>query len=525
MMKIFDLKRQNLEIILIALLNSLKIKVTTPTALSCLHEHPEYPSMLALSDCLNGWQIDNQAYMIERAEYDPEDLLFPFVAHLKENGGRFLLIHSINQGKVKYTDEYHTQAVIKEEEFLNKWSGMALHAEKNELSGEKEYRLNSIGYFLQSLLIPFAFILTLAIFGLIVSTHTFSWLYLGLCLIKFLGVIVSILLLLQRINDENPFIQNLCSLGGKNKCNALLKSKASQVTKWLSWSEVGFYYFTGSLILLLIDGTSIGLLAYLNLLALPYTMYSITYQYKHKNWCFLCCTVQMLLWAEFLLNINTGYQLDFDRSFLYLFPITFLFLVIVWSFLKPYFYQASQLRPLKKQLNKFKYNTNLFHNILANQPKYAIDDDLMSIVLGNPDAENVITMVSNPFCGPCGKAHETLTDWLSTKEDFQLKIVFSTNNQDHDERTKVARHLTAFANQHNKAQAKEILEFWYNERIKYDQLAEKFPLNFNGVINDAMENQKKWCNMANITFTPTFFINGYKLPEPYQIDDLKYLIN
>ena len=154
-----------------------------------------------------------------------------------------------------------------------------------------------------------------------------------------------------------------------------------------------------------------------------------------------------------------------------------------------------------------------------------VDDDLMPIVLGNPGAKNVITMVSNPFCGPCGKAHETLNNWLSTRDDLQLKIVFSTNNQDQDERTKVARHLTAYGNEQNKAQAKEILEFWYSDRIKYDQLAEKFPLNFNGEINEAMENQKKWCMVAGITFTPTFFINGYRLPEPYQIEDIKYLIN
>ena len=340
-MKIFDSQKQNLEIILTALLSSLKIKVSRPTAFGCLHDHPEYPSMLALSDCLTAWKINNQAYMIERTDYDPEDLLFPFVAHLKENGGRFLLVHSINQGKVKYTDEYHSQAILNEEEFLNKWSGMALHAEKNEFSGEKEYRLNNIGYFLQSLLIPFALILTSAVFGLIVSAHTFSWLYLGLCVIKFLGVLISILLLIQSINSENPFIQNLCSLGGKNNCNAILKSKASQVTKWISWSEVGFYYFAGSLLLLLINSASIGLLGYLNLLALPYTIYSITYQYRHKNWCILCCAVQILLWAEFLFNMNMGYQLAFDRSILYLFPITFIFPVIIWSFLKPYFQQAS----------------------------------------------------------------------------------------------------------------------------------------------------------------------------------------
>jgi hypothetical protein len=39
------------------------------------------------------------------------------------------------------------------------------------------------------------------------------------------------------------------------------------------------------------------------------------------------------------------------------------------------------------------------------------------------------------------------------------------------------------------------------------------------------EKQKEWCDMAEIAFTPTILVNGYKLPEPYRLDDPKYLIN
>ncbi|PUZ29772.1 hypothetical protein DCC81_10130 [Chitinophaga parva] len=35
----------------------------------------------------------------------------------------------------------------------------------------------------------------------------------------------------------------------------------------------------------------------------------------------------------------------------------------------------------------------------------------------------------------------------------------------------------------------------------------------------------EWCKKTNVTFTPTFFLNGYQLPENYSISDLKYFLS
>jgi len=63
--------------------------------------------------------------------------LFPFLAHLKEKGGWFILVHSIDEGKVTYSDGWHQNLVLGEDELLKRWDGIALHAEKKENSGEK----------------------------------------------------------------------------------------------------------------------------------------------------------------------------------------------------------------------------------------------------------------------------------------------------------------------------------------------------------------------------------------------------
>jgi len=39
-----------------------------------------------------------------------------------------------------------------------------------------------------------------------------------------------------------------------------------------------------------------------------------------------------------------------------------------------------------------------------------------------------------------------------------------------------------------------------------------------------IEAMEKWCKSADISFTPTIFINDYQLPDAYSIEDLKYFL-
>lgn len=528
-MILFKATKSNLESVLISLIRALKINVTAKTVETCLSDHPETPSLLALSDCLTSWNIENQAFGIPREDYDVNELLFPFVAHFPEKGGRFVLITNIASGVVQFSDEEHKNSTMPENEFLKRWDGIALHAETSAISGEKDYKQNQFKYLLQRLILPTGLILLISILGLIFYQQNISWSSAILSLTKLSGITVSILLLIQSINSNNPFVQNLCSLGGKNNCNAILKSDAAKITSWLSWSEVGFFYFTGSFLLLLINPANNATLAWLNVLAIPYTIYSISYQYRNKNWCILCCTVQALLWFELIINLTSGYlfiSIDFSLINIALFAICFLFPIVVWSFLKPFFLESTQLKPIQQQLKTFKYNSDLFKQALTNQPRYAVSDELLPVLMGNAEADTVITMVSNPFCGPCSRAHKTIEEWLHTRDDIQLKVIFSTADHDHDSGTKMARHITALSLMNDQQVTEKALNAWYDQSSKnFESWAEQFPVTIVGEVASVTEKHKAWCKMAEITFTPTILINGYKLPEPYRLEDLKYLIN
>lgn len=524
-MNIFTLKRPNLEAILSALLKNLKIKVTASAADTCLKEHPGYPSVLALSDCLREWNVDNYTYRIDKTDFETGDLLFPFAAHFTEKGGRFVLVHGIEEGNVYYTDEEERKGIMAEQEFLNRWDGIAFHAEGKITSGEKSYRLNYLKGILQKVLLPLTIIMCVTILGLAIAVHPFSLSYLLLCSVKFIGTGITILLLAQSINSQNPFIRNICGLAGKSDCNSVLKSDAAQITGWLSWSEIGFFYFIGSLLLLLVQPSSVNLIAWLNVAALPYTIYSITYQYRHKNWCVLCCAVQFILWSEFVVNFSFNAFSQSSAAYaLYLVPIIFLTPVIGWFLLKPSIQLSLQVQPLKQDLKNFKFDADLFMQRLISQPRYAVNDDLVPVSLGSADASITITIVSNPYCNPCAKAHEFLDAWIADREDIQGKVVFTTNGSVHDFRTHVARHLIALTLAKDNNLAGNALKHWYEKKYSYEAWALQYPATIGEQDKIAIEKQREWCRVADIAFTPTIFINGYKIPTGYQIEDLKYLL-
>lgn len=59
----------------------------------------------------------------------------------------------------------------------------------------------------------------------------------------------------------------------------------------------------------------------------------------------------------------------------------------------------------------------------------------------------------------------------------------------------------------------------------YEMFKAKYPLNSEIKLQEGMiELMNKWCNEAGITATPTLFLNEFKLPETYSLNELKYIL-
>ena len=506
-------------------LKAIGAKVTEETVEEALKNHPDYPSLLATSDALNEWKIENVAARIIPEQLG--ELPTPFLTHLYVDGGIFALVKSVKNDAVEWT---HTKEGFKRdrtEDFLKKWNGVVLMAETNTDSGEKNFTENYKKEILSNLRTPVLLLgATLLVISIFYYNFSTNWHYNAFLLTKLAGVIISVLLLWQSIDKNNPFINNLCQAGDKANCNAILSSNAAQVTSWLSWSEVGFFYFVGGFVALLINPSSMFLLWGIGATALFYTFWSIYYQaLVAKQWCTLCLTIQGLFIVEFLININFISELSEEILAANFSDLVAPLLgaggaVLFWIFLKPILQKSQQVSPLKNDLRRFKNNPNLFLSLLQNQREIPYFPQDM-ILFGNPNAEHKLTMVTNPFCQPCAKTHKVVEELLFTNENLKCQVIFSASNHKDDKRGIVARTILSLP----KDQQANALHQWYeNEERNIEKWQTQFGTIGNGKTENIIEQHKTFCEIAKVEATPTLYLNGYKLPQQYRITDLKGIL-
>ncbi len=523
----------------IAFLKLLNVKVTATTVDETLQNHPDWPSLLCISDSLNKWNLPNAAGKIDVSEID--QLPTPFLAYTGSIENPLEIVSEISDSEVQLYSTKLNKAVIENKaDFLKRWNGVYLIAEKNEQSGEKDYEINRRNSFVRSL-IPCSLIALLTIISFIFLQRNIELSAINAILpvyfqylILFIGIIVTTLLLWYEIDSNNPILHKVCTGIVKGNCDAILSGKQSKVFSWLSWSEVGFFYFAGGLLTFLFAGTvseNITIVGYLNVLALPYTMFSIYYQGRvAKQWCVLCLSVQILLLlgginvivAEILIPIQDLQVSVILRSILlYLTPVLF------WYVLKPYLLKLQEAKNTKREYLRIKFNSEIFETLLKKQKQITVPTEGIGIDFGNPNATNTLVKVCNPYCGPCAKAHPKIDKLLEEITDLKVKIIFTTPNAPEHDAYKPVTHFMAIQELHKNVEIiRQALDDWYlAEKKDYEQFVAKYPINFDrekhGYKLDAMF---KCCNDMNILFTPTLFINGYQLPDVYDIEDLQYFL-
>lgn len=518
----------------IDLLQQLRLRVTNTSIKQLLEKHPAYPSLLAIHDAVTHFNISAAAIDADRNRI--QEFPLPFMAYLTTKGGQFVTVVNVSQASVTYkaNSRLITSTLA---EFTTQWNGKTLLVQANAKSGQENYAVERRKEVWQHAKIPlFLAALFIALFGQYVNYGMASgWQaathYLFTGLLYFMGVLVSSLLLWYEVDTTNTTLQQICTAGAKTNCNAILHSKQSKFLGWLTWSEIGFYYFLGGFFTLLLVGLpAMPLLALFNFLAIPYIFFSVYYQWQVvKQWCVLCLAVQAILLVQGIINIfftelvvrqNIG-TLAIPVLVSYLLPI------VIWNITKPYLLELKKLTPKVKELGRLKANTNIFESLLVKQKQIAKTTKGLGVVLAKPHAKYTIIKVCNPYCGPCAKAHPLLESILHSNKNVQVQVIFTATTQEADKRSKPVKHFLALQQQYGVALAEEAMAYWYNMPQKnYEQFAAKYPVSELVLANQApaITAMKNWCDDIDIQFTPTFFINGYQLPEIYTMEEVKYLL-
>lgn len=526
---------------LILFVKALRVKVNSSSINKTLKDHPEFPSLLSLSDSLNTWNIQNIAIQANKSKIN--ELNTPFLALIRTSKDELVaVINKVDEESVYFKTQFEKKDnVISLKDFNEIWDGIAILAEKNESSGEKNYQLvkrkqtlNKITFL--GVVVLFILLGFLPIINLINSNISNSNLVIGytsLVFIKFIGIITTILLIWYQIDKNKSFVQKICASIAKGDCKTVLDSDQAKFLGVISWSDIGFIYFLGSFIALsevnIFTINIISVLTWLNIFALPFIFYSIYFQLRiAKRWCFLCLTVLVLLIFEFLIAIGFSLisTLNFDNYYMVLKILTaFLIAVFTLVYIKPILIELFELKNSYKNISRFKFSKEIFTNLLEKQKKVLFSPQSLGITIGNLESENTLTCVVSPYCAPCSEAFNNILSLLKNISNLKVQIIFYAGNN--SDAMLVVECLLAIDRGSDKQIIMAALENWYLGTEKnYNQFVAKYQINTNSENNKLqIVSMNNWCNNMKIEGTPTIFFNGYQLPDIYHITDLRYILS
>ncbi|HTJ12441.1 MAG TPA: vitamin K epoxide reductase family protein [Dinghuibacter sp.] len=515
----------------------LGIKVTQTTLKRDLVENPYYPSLLSLSDTFDRYGLSNAAYALEGNLLDQAEPPFVAYASVKGNLRDFVLVTAISGDAVTYRYDGRKPVTLDREAFLKIYRGYIWVAESTTRVVEKDFEQKRVeerrGRLKRgvALVVAAAVLLGLAYDSLPSGAYEETVFCLWL-LTKTAGMAVSVLLLLYESGSGGAFVQQICQAGAQTDCGAVLGSKASAIGG-VTWSEIGFFYFAATLSGLLFPGVAFvakeWLLCWSAFLVVLYTPFSLYYQWKVvRQWCPLCLCVQAILVLELTLSLIVyGKAASIPQaSVLPAVMVCALWPALTWIFLKPQLTMARNGREYQAAYKRLRSNPDLFQGLLQQQAQAPDGWQELGIALGNPQAPIQILKVCSPYCGPCAAAHPVLEDVLERNKNTQLRILFTAPNKEGDRRTPVVKHLMALAARRQPGLIERALGDWYGAKEKdYKAFADKYPLEpAEGNEGEQLEAMAGWCELAEITFTPTIFVGGYRLPEDFSVQDLSEIL-
>lgn len=518
-MRVSNSSKQN---VFTALLSLLKVKHTNRFSNNYYNEHPHKNNLYGISKMLSDYGIKNAGIRIKDKEKDIWEIESPFITL---SGGDFVVVRDVSLTKVKYI--WQGKDISSSiNEFISVWSGIVLLLEPSLEAIEPEYNKNrkiALFHQMQTILFLGAVAIFLCI-GYISNSVYNNFGIIILSLLNLLGVYIGFSLVQKQLKIHSHYADKICTLFSKSDCNNILESKAAKIGGVIGWSEVGLGYFIANVFILSFLPSFIFYFAWINLLALPYSFWSVWYQkFKAQQWCPLCLIVQVLLWLIFVANIIFGniQQPDFTWSNIILILCIYGIPIIGINILTAKLSDGNKVIAIQQEINSFKAQEKVFTTILSSQPYYETSKEDSNILFGNPQASLFITILTNPYCNPCAQMHTRVDSFLNEMKDkVCIQYIFSSFNK---ELEPTARNLIA-AYQKNQSSAQTIYKDWFEKGIRQnDAFFNDFHLETHSFqAEDEFQRHETWKEKTQLIVTPTILVNGFKLPENYKIEDLRY---
>src|SRR6185312_224328 len=515
----------------------LSLKITPRIIRNSIESNPDYPSLYCLTDTFHRFNVDNNAFEVSGENI--WHLSPPFVAYmnLPHVGKDFVLVTAVESDNVTYYHSSRRPQHLTKTAFLQQFQHIVWNAQPGPESGDPGYVMQARK---ERVLAARKRWWWTALIIAIAATSVSHWIepdppaFWSALLLASSGMFLTALLLAFDMDRSNPLFQDICGNGGKLPCHAVLESRFARF-KGISWSEVGFIYFSAHWLWLWTSGvpsaTRDNLAATFYIFASPFILFSVFYQWRIiRQWCVLCLAVQLILLAQLAWAVLLRHALSFAtasaislRAMIPGLIGCLLAPAVLWYGLKTPLHTAKNARINANAYRRLQLKPEVFYALLQQQRKAPDGWQQLSLSIGNPSAPIALLQVCNPYCQPCARAHRQLKAFLERSRNISLNVVFTCPPSDRERGNRVIRHLLAIANEGDADKTRQALDDWYgNDNRAFDSFALRYPLNNERAESEyRLEKMFEWCEAAGIKHTPTIFVNGFQLPEHYQVGALE----
>ncbi|HPR92414.1 MAG TPA: thioredoxin domain-containing protein, partial [Candidatus Dojkabacteria bacterium] len=167
---------------------------------------------------------------------------------------------------------------------------------------------------------------------------------------------------------------------------------------------------------------------------------------------------------------------------------------------------------------RFKNNPNILKTLLSNQIHYDIPFSENSLMFGDRNASIRITAFLSLHCSHCARAFEKVRNILRNERNILITLVLITKDN------RILSALYNLNNQGKPTDSLKLLHQWFSsDPFSRTMLTEGlcFPEDID-ISDVVVEENVRLFKECNVIGTPTFFINGYRIPYQYEVDDIRY---
>lgn len=476
------------------------------------YSHPNYPSLLAITDSLNQLDIENIAANVPFTNFN--SLPDSFVAKLTiDDKTDFFIIEKI-ENEVSIFNKDFKKKKYSFQNLNTFWTGLIFLVEENEKFLKVEKKSKYLNFILLALIgLCSAFVKNNSIYSIIQLVLTIAGIFLSLEINK------------SFFSDSKNVESKFCNYGNDFSCDDIIKSNIAILKKYLSFVDLPILFFSFSFLLQVFFPSLTSFIGLLSLLSLPIILYSIYYQkVKIKKWCVLCLSVSLVLVLNsilFFLNFKTPIITFVDiYNILLLISIIYIF----WNIIKKNILRANDLKNQNNALLRFKRSKEIFEKVSKKVELNNVKLDL--IELGNEKAKNTITLFVSPSCPHCHKAMDEAFEMIEKfPETYNLKIGFNVNVNNNKnpfiDVVLVIQRLYSLKRDYKTALIDWHIENMEIEKWKLKWNADLLPINTE---IEKIENQYSWCLQNDFHYAPVRIFNNFLLDENYDLKDIFYFI-